>query len=288
MSRGLERAVVVTGASTGIGHGTVSVLTAAGYHVFPVVRKAEDANRLLAEFGDTITPLVFDVTDLSGIASGAAKVREVLGGRTLCGLVNNAGISVTGPLIHQPLEKFRLQIEVNLIGQVAVIQAFAPLLGVDAGLSGKPGRIVNISSVGGKIGPPFLAGYAASKHGIEGLSESLRRELMLYGIDVILVGPGAVATPIWDKAEGRPDPLDIGQYGPALLKFAAMMVKDGHKGYPPERIGRTILKALTTAKPRPRYAVVPGAFFNWILPTKLPRRWIDRIIGGQIGLTRQN
>lgn len=287
MSVTLDRAVVVTGASTGIGHGTVAVLVNAGHHVFPVVRKAADADQLSAQFGSAITPLIFDVTDASRVAAGAGQVREVLGGRTLFGLVNNAGISVSGPLIHQPLEKFRLQIEVNLIGQVAVIQAFAPLLGVDETLTGRPGRIINISSVGGKIGPPFLAGYAAAKHGLEGMSESLRRELMLYGIDVILIGPGSVATPIWDKSEGRPDPAHIGHYGPSLQKFADLMTRDGHKGYPPERIGRTVLTALTTSKPRARYAVVPGAFINWILPTKLPRRWIDRLIAGQIGLKRR-
>jgi NAD(P)-dependent dehydrogenase (short-subunit alcohol dehydrogenase family) len=284
LTGGLDRAVVVTGASTGIGLGTVRVLTEAGHYVFPVARKTIDARRLTDTFGDRVTVLTFDVTDPAAISAAAATVRERLAGRTLHGLVNNAGVAVAGPLIHQPLDAFRHQIEVNLIGQVAVIQAFAPLLGVDPGLTGNPGRIVNISSVGGKIGPPFLGAYAASKHGLEGLSESLRRELMLYGIDVILVGPGSVATPIWEKADGNPDPATIGGYGKAVQTFAGLMVKDGRRGYPPERVGRTVLTALTARNPKTRYAVVPNALINWVLPTRLPSRWVDALIAGQVGL----
>jgi NAD(P)-dependent dehydrogenase (short-subunit alcohol dehydrogenase family) len=273
------KSVVVTGTSSGIGWGTASVLIRNGMQVFGSVRKQEDANRLAAEFGSAFTPLVFDITDAAAVRAAAEQVREALGGETLFGLVNNAGIGVAGPLMHQPIDEFRHQIEVNLIGPLIVTQAFLPLLGVDRSLRGAPGRIVNVSSVGGKNGAPFLGAYVASKHGLEGLSESLRRELMLYGIDVIIVGPGGVATPIWDKAEQIDTSIYANtDYAEVLPRFAEYFVSEGRKGYPPERVGEAILHALTVAKPRVRYAVVPQRFRNWILPMLLPRRIVDRII----------
>ena len=178
------RSVVVTGTSTGIGRGIAKVLTARGFRVFGGVRKKTDAERLSAELGSRFVPLLFDVTDEAAVHTAAAEVRAALGGEMLAGLVNNAGIAVAGPLLKLPIDKFRWQIDVNLVGAVIVIQAFAPLLGIDRQLKGKPGRIVNISSVGGRVATPFLAPYHASKFGVEGLSESLRRELLCYEIDL--------------------------------------------------------------------------------------------------------
>jgi len=281
------RSVVVTGVSTGIGHGITSVLIRQGVHVFGSVRKPEDAARLSAEFPDGFTPLQFDVTDTRAIAAAVDIVRKSLSGRTLLGLVNNAGISVFGPLIHVPLEEFRRQLEVNLVSVLGVTQAFAPLLGADRSLKGGPGRIVNIGSVGGKIAPPFIGHYAASKFALEGLSESLRRELLLYGIDVIVVGPGAVATPIWDKGEKEDiSRFDKTEYGPALRRFAEYFLREGKKGYPPERVGQVVWRALSSARPRVRYAVVPHVFRSWIMPRLLPKRLIDRTIGRGIGLMK--
>jgi NAD(P)-dependent dehydrogenase (short-subunit alcohol dehydrogenase family) len=196
-----RRSVVVTGASTGIGHACVKVLVGGGFHVFGSVRKPADADRLAKEFGNSFTPLIFDVTDEAAVAAGAKQVEATLGGATLFGLVNNAGIAVPGPLLYLKVDDFRHQLAVNLTGQLIVTQSFAPLLGADRERKGAPGRIVMISSVGGKNALPFAGPYAASKFALEGLSESLRRELMLFGIDVIVVAPGSVATPIWDKAE---------------------------------------------------------------------------------------
>ena len=192
--------VVVTGSSTGIGWGTAKVLIAHGFRVFGSVRKTADAERLAAEFGDRFVPLLFDVTDQAAVKAAAAQVRAALAGEKLAGLVNNAGVAVAGPLLELPIEEFRHQIDVNLTGVVIATQAFTPLVGTDRTLKGDPGRIVNISSVGGKNAVPFLAPYAASKFALEGLSESLRRELLPFGIDVIIVAPCAVATPIWNKA----------------------------------------------------------------------------------------
>jgi NAD(P)-dependent dehydrogenase (short-subunit alcohol dehydrogenase family) len=232
--------VVVTGVSTGIGWGITKVLIEHGFRVFGSVRKTQDAERLSIEFGERFTPLFFDVTDETAVQAAARQVRERLNGETLFGLVNNAGIAVPAPLMHQPTDDFRHQLEVNLVSVLIVTKAFLPLLGSDRSLKGKPGRIINISSVGGKAGGPFLGAYAASKHGLEGFSESLRRELMLYGIDVIIVGPGAVATPIWDKGE-REDlsTYENTEYAEALRRVQKYMVEGGRKGYPPEKLAKS-------------------------------------------------
>jgi NAD(P)-dependent dehydrogenase (short-subunit alcohol dehydrogenase family) len=193
------RSVVVTGTSTGIGWGVAKILIGHGFRVFGSVRKKADADRLAAEFGAQFVPLLFDVTDEAAVRVAATQVRAALAGETLTGLVNNAGVAIAGPLLHLPITDFRQQMEINVIGLVNVTQAFAPLVGADRALKGSPGRIVNISSVGGQVASPFLSAYNASKFAVEGLSESLRRELLPFGIDVIVVAPGAVATPIWAR-----------------------------------------------------------------------------------------
>ncbi len=280
--------VVVTGVSTGIGRGIASVMVGAGWRVFGSVRKDADAQPLRAAFGEMFVPLVFDVEDDGAVVAVSAAVRARLAGHTLDGLVNNAGMALADPLLVQTVANFRRQIEVNLVGLFAVTRAFAPLLGAEPGLAGPKGRVVNISSVGGRIGPPFLGAYAASKHGVEGFSESLRRELQLVGIDVVIVGPGSVATPTWDKAEAAPsDHLAGTVWERPFRAFRDTMIENGRKGLAPERIGDVVLTALTAAKPRSRYAPVPGRLFNWTLPTSLPRRVVDRLIGGRLGLLRK-
>jgi NAD(P)-dependent dehydrogenase (short-subunit alcohol dehydrogenase family) len=279
------QSVVVTGVSSGIGWGATKVLVSKGVHVFGSVRNAEDGVRLKEEFGDAFTPLVFDVTDEAAVAAAATQVRDALDGSTLFGLVNNAGIAAPGPLLHQSIDEFRHQLEVNITGQLIVTQAFAPLLGADPDLAGDPGRIVMISSVAGKNGAPFLGAYAASKHGLEGMAESLRRELLLYGIDVVVIGPGAVATKIWDKAEE----VDVSRYmnsayAPILDQFKNFMISSGRKGLAREKLGRAVWKALSTSNPKVRYAVVPGRLMNWTIPQLLPHRTVDRLIAGRLGL----
>src|SRR6201747_819464 len=195
------KSVVITGASTGIGGPTAKLLRGRGYRVFGSVRKQADADRLKAEFGANFTPLLFDVTNEAAVLGAAREVRAALGGETLTGLVNNAGVAVAGPVLELAADEFRRQMDVNVIGPIIATQAFGPLLGSDPSLKGRPGRIVMISSVAGRNGNPLMSAYAASKFAIEGLSESLRRERMLFGIDVIIIAPGAVKTPIWAKVE---------------------------------------------------------------------------------------
>lgn len=278
--------VVVTGTSTGIGHGIADVLLKRGFKVFGTVRQQVDADRLQSEFGDAFTPLLMDVTDQPAILRAADQVRASLGQTKLAGLVNNAGIAVPGPLLHQPAADFRRQLEVNLIAPMMVTQAFAKLLGSDRTREGSAGRVINISSVGGKIGAPFLGAYAASKHGLEGMSESLRRELMLYGIEVILVEPGYVNTPTLNKAEAEDFKIyrDT-DYGPSLARFVKAFIAEGRKGLPARAIGEVVHTALTVRKPKIVYTVVQQKLKNWTLPMLLPRRTLDRLIAKQFGLS---
>lgn len=278
------KTVVVTGASTGIGWGCVKVLIASGARVFGSVRKQADGDRLSTEFGPHFTPLLFDVTDQAAVAAGARQVEAALGGETLSGLVNNAGIAVPGPLLDLAIDAFKHQLKVNVTGQLIVTQAFAPLLGVDRSRKGASGRIVMISSVGGKNAMPFLGAYSASKFALEGMSELLRRELMPFGIDVIIVAPGTVQTPIWDKA----DSLDLTRfanspYAAALGKLKAFMITNGRKGLPAEKLGETVTAALTLPNPKTRYTVAPNPLQN-LMATTLPKRIVDNIIARQLGL----
>jgi NAD(P)-dependent dehydrogenase (short-subunit alcohol dehydrogenase family) len=277
------KAVVVTGVSSGIGWGIAKVLTAKGFHVFGSVRNQGDGARLASTF-ENFTPLVFDVTDEAAVRAGAEIVRKALAGRKLTGLVNNAGIAIPGPVLHQPLDDYRKQIEINLIGPFIASQAFAPLLGADRALAGPPGRIVNISSLGGKIGSPLLAGYCSAKHGLEGLSESLRRELVAYGIDVVIVGPGAVKTPIWEKAKDSDVRYAATDFGPAMKTLGRLMQRAARDGLEVERVGEVVYRALTSSGRRVRYALAPDYAFDWLVPRLLPRRWVDRIFAERLGI----
>jgi NAD(P)-dependent dehydrogenase (short-subunit alcohol dehydrogenase family) len=278
------RSVVITGASTGIGWAAARLLLDRGFRVFGSVRKQADADRLGNEFGVNFTALQFDVTDEAAVLAAAREVRKALGGETLAGLVNNAGIAVAGPVLGLSAEEFRRQLDVNVIGPVIATQAFAPLLGADPALKGPRGRIVMISSVAGRNGNPMTPAYAASKHAIEGLSESLRREMMLFGIDVIIVAPGAVKTPIWGKA----DEIDVSRYlnspyRPALEKVRQFTRHLSEIGLPPERIAERIVEALTSSKPKVRYAITPDPMRH-LVTAILPKRMMDRIIARRLGL----
>lgn len=281
------KSVVVTGVSTGIGWGCVKVLAARGFHVFGSVRKQADADRLAAEFGSAFTPLIFDVTDPSAVNAAARQVQEKLESTPLFGLVNNAGIANPGPLLHIDIDAFRQQLEVNVTAQVIVTQAFAPLLGAAPDRrTTTPGRVVMMSSVGGKVAMPFLGPYNASKFALEAVSESLRRELMIYGVDVIVIAPGAIATPIWDKA----DAIDVSRYAntpyaKSLDRVKSYMLGMGKTGLPPEKIGEAVATALTATSPKTRYTITPQPLTDW-MTRHLPKRSVDKIIAKQLGLLK--
>jgi NAD(P)-dependent dehydrogenase (short-subunit alcohol dehydrogenase family) len=278
------RSVVITGASTGIGWATAKMLLDRGFRVFGSVRQQADADRLKSEFGANFTPLLFDVTDEAAVLSAAREVRAALGGETLAGLVNNAGIAVAGPLLELPIEQFRQQMDINVIGPILAVQAFGPLLGSDPEWKGPKGRIVMISSVAGKSGNPLTSAYSASKHAVEGLSESLRRELMLFGIDVIIVAPGAVKTPIWGKSGAAAAPDNSNSpYRVARAKMLDFAKELSEIGLPPEKIAERILEALTSPNPKVRYQIAPDPMRQLIVST-LPKRMVDKIIAKRLGL----
>jgi NAD(P)-dependent dehydrogenase (short-subunit alcohol dehydrogenase family) len=278
--------VVVTGASTGIGEDCVRTLIEAGFFVFGSLRKDADAVRLRQRFGENFAPLFFDVTVREAIAFAVEKVEAHLGGRRLAGLVNNAGVALPGPLLHQPIEEFKQQFEVNLFGQLNVVQAFAPLLGADPSRQGKAGRIVNMSSVAGSLAMPYLGAYGASKHALEGFSDALRRELMIFGVDVIVIEPGVIRTPIWDKA----DQADLSRYdatvfGPGMRRLHKWAMERGAKGAAPDLVSKEVVRALTEERPPARIRIVPNYLFDWALPRLLPTRALDWIVARRLGLT---
>ena len=276
--------VLITGVSRGIGYGVSEELVRHGFHIFGSVRKNEDGTRVRESLGSAFTPLVFDVTDRSAVQAAAERIRKIIGAEGLAGLVNNAGVAVCGPLMHISLDKMREQFEVNVLGVLNVTQAFLPLLGAQKDAPYPPGRIVNISSVSGRFATPFLGPYAASKHALEAMSDSLRRELMLYGIDLIVIEPGRIRTPIWDK------PPDLAEYhhtdyGPILARMWQSIAERKRNALPVTVVSRVIRVALTTRRPKTRYVIPDNRLTGWLLPRWLPDRWFDRLIARQAGIT---
>ncbi len=271
--------VLVTGASTGIGEATVLHLRELGFAPIAAVRKDEDAERLE---GQGLRTTRIDVTDADQIAAA----RDALGDEPLVGLVNNAGIAVAAPLEFLPIDRLRQQLEINLVGQAAVIQAFLPAL-----RRGR-GRIVNVSSIGGRVALPLVSPYNASKFGLEGLSDSLRRELRPQGIDVILIEPGGVKTPIWNKAgklademlaEGMPAEAER-LYGRTIAAVRAQTARIAEEsGIEPREVAEAIGNALTANRPRTRYLVGRDAKIRAAMAKRLPDRVMDRLIGRAVG-----
>ena len=265
--------VLVTGASTGIGEATVLHLKTLGFDTVGAVRKDEDAERLE---GRGVRTMRIDVTDAGQIAAA----RDELGDVALAGLVNNAGIAVAAPLEFLPLDRLRQQLEINLIGQAAVTQAFLPAL------RRARGRIVNVSSIGGRVALPLASAYNASKFGLEGMSDSLRRELRSQGVDVILIEPGGVKTPIWEKGEALADemmedvPLDAERlYGKLIAALRAGTRRIATEtGSEPQAVAEAIGTALTASRPRTRYVVGSDAKLRARMSRVLPDRVMDRMI----------
>jgi NAD(P)-dependent dehydrogenase (short-subunit alcohol dehydrogenase family) len=270
--------VLVTGASTGIGEAAVLHLKTLGFDAVGAVRKDEDAERLE---GRGIRTVRIDVTNSDQIAAA----RDQLGDIPLAGLVNNAGIAVAAPVEFLPVERFRHQLEVNLIGQMAVTQAFIPALRRGGG------RIVNVSSIGGRVALPLVSAYNASKFGLEGLSDSLRRELRSQGVDVVLIEPGGVKTPIWNKAQDLADdmledmPPDAERlYGKLIAAVRAGTQRIAREtGADPSEVADAIGEALTARRPRARYVVGRDAKTRAVLSRVVPDRVMDRLIARAIG-----
>ena len=276
---------MITGVSTGIGYATAKLLVGRGFQVFGSVRSTADAERIGQEFGPNYCALIMDVTDETAVRRSAGIVLEKLGQNRLFALINNAGIEMTGPLAYLPLDRFRLQLEVNLIGVLSVTQAFLPLLGTDPQRTGNPGKIINISSALGRLAVPFVGAYCASKFGLEALSDSLRREMMLFGIDVIVVEPGAIVTPIWQKAEGKLLHEFPGTpYQRSLTKFVETAMKSGREGFPATKVAELIARILATKRPKARYTIIPNRFVEYTIPRLLPTRMLDYFMSKYLGI----
>jgi NAD(P)-dependent dehydrogenase (short-subunit alcohol dehydrogenase family) len=269
--------VLVTGASTGIGEATALHLKQLGFDSVGAVRKDEDAERLRSQGLRTVK---LDVTDVDSIAAARAE----LGDAPLAGLVNNAGIAVASPLEFLPLDQLRHQLEVNLIGQVAVTQQFLPAL------RAARGRIVNVSSIGGRVALPLVAPYNASKFALEAISDSLRRELLPHGVDVIVIEPGGVKTPIWAKStetanefqkEMPPEAEQL--YGTMVEALRKQTVKIAQQtGIEPSEVAEVIGRALTAKRPRTRYLVGREAKIRGPVAKIMPDRMMDRAIMRQL------
>ncbi len=264
--------VLVTGASTGIGAATARRMLAVGWEVFAGARKDADLERLREE---GFTPIKLDVTDPDSIAAAKDELDE----RGLRGLVNNAGIAVSGPIEFVPLDELRRQLEVNLVGQVAVTQAFMP------NIREPKGRIVNVSSIGGRIALPLVGPYAASKFGLEAVSDALRRELRPWGIHVSLIEPGAVITPIWDKGRETASRLEdeMGEqarsrYGKLAARIRAETEKIPERGVEPDAVAKAIEHALTAPRPKLRYVVGRDAKTRLKIKALVGERRFDALV----------
>ena len=281
--------VLVTGVSTGIGYSALEHLIRKGYRVFGSVRTQKDADKLSLEFGDNYIPLIFDVTNEIEIIESVKKVKTILSNDDqLDAIVNNSGIAIGGPIQYLETDVFRKQFEVNLFGVVTVTRAYLELLGAKSGIHHK-GRIIMISSISGKRSFPFVSPYTSSKHALEAFSDSLRREMMLYGIDVVIIEPGPIKTPIWDKTPPIEDNPFIGTvYESALRKFYGQMVIKGKiEGLPVGKVGKLIEKVISLKNPKTRYVITGRKWIDFIFPGILPDRWLDRLFAKFLGIDKE-
>src|SRR5262245_41900273 len=281
------RAFLVTGASTGIGRATALLLDQSGFQVFAGVRRSEHGEDLRRQASERLTPILLDVTDPRSIEAAARSVSDKLGGRALAGLVNNAGIDIAGPLETSSTADARSQFEVNVIGLLAVSQAFLPLL------RRSKGRIVNIGSVLGRLAIPFIGAYSATKFAVEGLTDALRIEFRPWGIHVSLIEPGPVATPLWSKThflagekEERVD-ADSRLYATANAAAQLAFSKFGETGISPDKVAAKVFEALTVLNPKPRYLVGRDAKAWSLLAALVPDRLRDRMLIKKFGLPQR-
>lgn len=278
-------AVLITGASTGIGEATAHHLSKRGHEVFAGVRKPEDQERLVSRSGGRITALSLDVTDADEIEVVAKTIAEAVGERGLTGLVNNAGIARGGPTEYTSLDEWRLQFDVNVFGQIEVTRQMLPLV------RKARGRIVFVGSIGGRFSSPFLAPYNASKFALEAIADSLRIELLPEGIRVSLIEPGAVKTQIWDKGRDTTDeieqslpPIGLERYGNVMRRARRVFDILERHGMPPEKVAKAIEHALTARRPRSRYVVGRDARMQALVARFVPDRVRDAVTRRVLGL----
>lgn len=272
-------AIIITGASTGIGKFCALYLDQLGFKVFAGVRQESDGAKLVEESSHRIIPVIIDITKMETIYNASKKIDALVGEAGIVGLINNAGIVITGPLELLPINLLRKQLDVNIIGHLAVIQQFLPLI------KKARGRIINISSVSGKVTFPYLGAYCASKHAMESLTDALRMELSRFGIYVSLIEPGNIKTPIWEKAIKDIDEFlanisseAIGFYNPDIKGMQKITLKMKDTGISPQYVCNIIRKALLSKKPRTRYIVRFNTHILIFLNRLLPDKFWDKLV----------
>ncbi|MCH7578782.1 MAG: SDR family oxidoreductase [Chloroflexi bacterium] len=279
------RTVVITGASTGIGEACALRMDRLGWRVFAGVRKEADGQALREKASEKLTPIILDVTEQPTIDASAATVTAAVGESGLAGLINNAGVGVGGPLEFISVDELRRQLEVNVIGQIAVTQAFMPLI------RKATGRIVNMGSIGGRMATPFLGPYNASKFAMEALTDSLRQELYPWGIHVSIIEPGSIATPIWEKSKAAIEELKetlpeeaMMLYGETVEAVEKALVEFEAAGIPADEVAKFAEHALTARTPKTRYVVGRDAQIQRLLVKWAPDRVRDGLVRRQLGL----
>ena len=276
----MKSSIVITGASTGIGRACALYLDGKGHSVFAGVRKDADGDALARDASARLVPIIIDVTDHSSIAAAAKLVADETGPDGIKGLVNNAGIAVSGPLEYLPIDDLRKQLEVNVVGQIAVTQAFLPMIRTARG------RVVNMGSVAGRSpSAPLIGPYAASKMAMEALTDSLRLELARWDIHVSIVEPGSIATPIWDKSGPDFDNLTDSmpaegkeRYGKLIEVGRKIAAAQNRRGIAPEKVAKAVEHALTSSRPRTRYLVGKDAQVRARVESLIPDKVRDKIV----------
>lgn len=279
------RSVVITGVSSGIGYATAKELVRRDFRVFGTVRNKHDASRVAATLGAGFEPLLVDVTDAKAVTDAVARVEREVGDYGLTGLVNNAGINITGPLLHLRVDDLSRVLDVNVLGVMRMSQAFLPLLGAGRERPPRPGRIVNVGSYSCEVANPFTGAYAAGSHALLALTHVLRRELLIYGIDVVLLELGMVETPAWDVLPDA-SAYDDTDYETSFRRTLDVAFTMRPGSLHPEKVSAVIHKALTTRRPRTRYVMMDkGLRRSWRF-RNLPDRWLDRAISRNLEIRR--
>lgn len=268
--------ILITGVSTGIGREMTRYLIEKGFFVLGSVRKQEDAASLKKDFPKQFHPLIFDVCDAHAIQKAKAETESILGKKGLSGLVNNAGIAINGPLQHVEIDDLHRQFDVNVYGALRVTQAFLPLLGAQLPAKYPPGKIINISSVSGFVTAPFLAPYAMSKYALESMSDGLRRELSIYGIDVLVLEPGAVKSEIWDKAKQMDRKFLATDYGPILKNWENMVNQSEVNAIPATEIAKKTHQLLLKKQPATRQIIAKQKWLMRMVKYVLSDRFLDK------------
>ena len=283
------RTVLITGVSTGIGKSIAIKLLENNFYVIGSVRKAEDASELESMYPDKFKSIVFDVTNKDEIYNSVSIVKDFLKQKKsyLCSVINNAGIAIGGPIRYIDIDIFKKQFDVNFFGLINVTKAFLDLL-IESNKYPLKNKIINIGSISGKRSYPFVGPYTASKFALEGLTDSLRRELLIHNLDVILIEPGPIKTPIWSKVPNIEDnPFLETEYEVPLKKLSKGYIEMGKSGLHPDVIGDKIVHVLQRNNPKTRYVITPNKLMNYIVPGFFPDRWVDKLIGKMLGLIKK-